>query len=194
MSDLALSCQCGTITGVVENVTQRSSIRLACYCSDCQAFANELGAADRVLNEHGGTEIFQVAPSRVKIIQGHDHIACLKLSGKGPFRWYAKCCNTPIGNTMAPSFPFIGFISAFVDMGAVAQDPQIGPVKCHCQTQDAAKSWPSDQKRTGFPVGFTIWMMTFVLGWKIRGLGKENPLFTVMGEPIASPQKVGTNR
>lgn len=190
MSDLALSCECGTVTGVVENVTQRSSIRLACYCSDCQAFAHELGAADRVLNRHGGTEIFQVAPSRFKITQGHDHIACLKLSAKGPFRWYAKCCNTPIGNTMEPSFPFIGLISAFVDMEAVTQDPQIGPVKCHCQTQDAAESWPSDKKRTGFPLGFTIWMMALILSWKISGLGKENPLFTEMGDPIVSPQKV----
>ena len=190
MSDLALSCECGTVTGVAENVTQRSSIRLACYCSDCQAFAHELGAADRVLNRHGGTEIFQVAPSRVQINQGHDHIACMKLSEKGPFRWYAKCCNTPIGNTMAPSFPFIGLISAFIDMEAAQQDPQIGPVKCHCQTQDATASWPSDQKRNGFPVGFTIQMMTTILGWKIRGLGKDNPLFTAMGDPIAPPQKV----
>lgn len=86
MSELALSCQCGTITGFVENVTQRSCTRLVCYCSACQAFANELDVADRVLNEHGGTEIIQVAPSRVTFTQGHEHISCLQFSEKGAFR------------------------------------------------------------------------------------------------------------
>ncbi|MEP1695067.1 MAG: DUF6151 family protein [Paracoccaceae bacterium] len=189
MSDLALRCECGTVTGVAEHVTRRSSNRLVCYCSDCQAFANRLGASARVLNEHGGTEIFQVAPSRVKVLQGHDQIACLKLSEKGPFRWYAKCCNTPIGNTMKPEVPFIGLISAFIDMEAADQDPQIGPAQCHCQTQYALESWPSDQKRTGFPVGFTIRMMVFIMGWKMRGLGKENPFFTSAGDPIAASKQ-----
>lgn len=188
MSDLALSCQCGTVSGVVEHVTRRSSTRLVCYCSDCQAFANKLGPAERVLNEHGGTEIFQVAPSRVKLSQGRDQIACLKLSEKGPLRWYAACCNSPIGNTMTPNVPFIGLISTFVDMDSVAQDPNVGPVRCHCQTQHAAQTWPSDQKRNGFPVRVTARMMTLILWWKMRGLGKENPFFMVDGEPIASPQ------
>jgi hypothetical protein len=177
------------VTGIAEHVTRKSSTRLVCYCSDCQAFANKLGTAERVLNEHGGTEIFQVAPSRLKILQGQDRIACLKLSKKGPYRWYATCCNTPIGNTMKPEIPFIGLISAFIDTDAVAQDPKIGPVRCHCQTQHAADSWPSDQKRTGFPVGLTLRMMTFILLWKMRGLGKENPLFTAKGNPIARPTK-----
>lgn len=189
MSDLALSCKCGAVTGIAEHVTRRSSNRLVCYCSDCQAFANRLGTSDRVLNEHGGTEIFQVAPTRVKVLQGQDQIACLKLSEKGPFRWYAKCCNTPIGNTMKPEVPFIGLISAFVDMEAADKDSRIGPALCHCQTQYASESWPSDKKRTGFPVGFTIRMMAFIMGWKMRGLGKENPFFTSVGDPIAVPKQ-----
>jgi hypothetical protein len=160
---------------------------LVCYCSDCQAFADELDAADRVLNEHGGTEIIQVAPSRVTFTQGHEQIACLQFSEKGAFRWYAKCCNTPIGNTAKPSVPFIGLIGNFIKMESATQKAQIGPVRSHCQTQHAAKSWPSNQKRNGYPLGLTMRMMMFIMGWKMCGLGKENPLFTAAGDPIVPP-------
>jgi hypothetical protein len=111
----------------------------------------------------------------------------LQFSEKGAFRWYAACCNTPIGNTAKPSVPFIGLISAFIDMDASTKDAQIGPVRSHCQTQHAADSWPPEHKRNGFPLGLTARMMALILGWKMRGLGKDNPLFTAAGDPIAQP-------
>ncbi|MGH1415677.1 MAG: DUF6151 family protein [Pelagimonas sp.] len=191
MCDLSLSCQCGKVKGIAKTVTKRTSIRIVCYCRDCQAFANEIGAGDRVLNEHGGTEIFQVAPARVHFTQGEEQIACLRFSETGPFRWYAGCCNTPIGNTAKPSFPFIGLNHAFIETELAAKKSELGPVRWHCQTQDAADSWPRDQKRNGFPIGLTWHVMRTILGWKIRGLSHPNPLFSEAGSPLVQPHLVG---
>ncbi|MEN8832778.1 DUF6151 family protein [Pacificibacter sp.] len=190
MCDLTLSCQCGTVKGIAKTVTPSSSNRVVCYCSDCQAFARELGAEDRVLNEFGGTELFQLAPARVQLTQGHDHIACLHISEKGTFRWYAACCNTPIGNTVSPKFPMIGLIHAFVETDLETKAEDLGPVRAHCQTQYAWDNWPSDQKRNAFPLGISLRLMGLVLSWKLRGRGSPNPLFTQAGAPIAQPRKV----
>ncbi|MEP3297439.1 MAG: DUF6151 family protein [Pseudoruegeria sp.] len=190
MSDLPLSCQCGSVKGVAKNVSKKSCNRVVCYCSDCQAFANNIGAGARVLNEHGGTELVQLAPSDVRLTKGRDHIACLRFSDKGPFRWYASCCNTPIANTAKPNFPFVGLSHAFIEMNAMTKDAKIGPVRWHCQTQDAADSWPSDQKRNGFPIGLSFRMIGLIAGWKLRGLGHPNPLFSNDNEPIVEPRLV----
>ncbi len=194
MSDLSLSCQCGSIKGTAQTVTKSSSIRVVCYCSDCQAFAVEIGAEGCVLNEHGGTEILQVAPALVHFTQGEEHIACLRFGEAGTFRWYAECCNTPIGNTTQPSFPFIGLNHAFIETDLASKTADIGPVRWHIQTQHAADSWPEDQKRIGFPTRLTLSVMSKVLGWKIRGLSRPNPLFTEAGHPRVQPRLVATRK
>lgn len=190
MSDLNLGCQCGKVKGIAKNVTASSSNRVVCYCDDCQAFANEIGAGDRVLNEFGGTEVFQLAPARVQLTQGQDHIACLHLTEKKTFRWYAACCNTPICNTVKPSFPMIGLIHAFIETDLTGKTAEVGPVRAHCQTQHASEDWPTDQKRNGFPLSVTIRLMRLVFGWKLREFGTPNPFFTQAGVPIVQPHRV----
>ena len=59
-----------------------------------------------VLDEAGGTDIFQMPLGRVKLIAGTDALRCLSFSGK-VLRWYAECCRTPIANTaFTPRFRF----------------------------------------------------------------------------------------
>ena len=38
-------------------------------------------------------------PKFMTMTQGADRLTFLRMTEKGPLRWYASCCNTPIGNT-----------------------------------------------------------------------------------------------
>src|SRR5271170_7107234 len=116
-STVPLRCRCGAVRGVMTDVSPVTGNRVICHCNDCQAFARFLGQ-DGVLDARGGTDIFQVAPSQIRVTEGADHLVCVRLSEKGLFRWYAGCCKTPIGNMAGARFPFIGVVGAFMDTGA----------------------------------------------------------------------------
>ncbi len=53
-----------------------------------------------VLDERGGSQIIQVPPKNLTFTQGREVLASMRLTEKGLLRWYAGCCNTPIGNTL----------------------------------------------------------------------------------------------
>jgi Family of unknown function (DUF6151) len=46
----------------------------------------------------------------LRFTKGQDQIEGLRLTPKGLYRWYAKCCNTPVGNTRAPALPFVSML------------------------------------------------------------------------------------
>ncbi len=119
-----LRCQCGETEGVARQVTSRSGAHLVCYCDDCQTFGKFLETPG-ILNECGGTRIFQLTPARVQITKGLDNIRCIRLSPNGTYRFYTDCCRTPVGNMKGPRFPFIGLICAFMD-SAEEDDPALG--------------------------------------------------------------------
>jgi len=111
---IPIRCSCGALTGQVERTPGDDGRRLVCYCDDCQAFARFLGRADEILDEHGGSDIFQTAPARVTLTGGEQHLACMRLGPKGLLRFYASCCRTPIGNMLPnPQFPFVGLVLLF---------------------------------------------------------------------------------
>jgi hypothetical protein len=111
---IELSCRCGEVRGMATNLSPRTVNRVVCYCDDCQAFAHQIGRAD-LLNAQGGSDIVQLAPAALSFTQGQHHIVGLRLKPNGLYRWYAKCCNTPVGNTMTPSIPFIGLLAPAFD-------------------------------------------------------------------------------
>ena len=124
--DLPLRCRCGAVRGIARDAVPSKVNHCFCYCDDCQAFAHHLGRADDVLDAHGGTEITQMSPANVTFSAGADKIAAIRLTDKGLVRWYASCCNTPIGNTMAASgVPFIGVVQAFI----AAPSAALGPIR-----------------------------------------------------------------
>ncbi|WP_439409915.1 DUF6151 family protein [Bradyrhizobium sp. DASA03076] len=123
---IELRCRCGDVRAVVTDVSPRTVNRVICYCDDCQAFAHQLGRAD-LLNRKGGSDIVQVAPSTLSFVQGQDRIAGVRLSPKGLYRWYASCCNTPVGNTVSPTIPFVGIIAQAFEGGTSAVDDAAGP-------------------------------------------------------------------
>ena len=116
------------VLGVIADYTPSENNRVVCYCDDCQAFARWLGRDD-LLDPHGGSDIVQVAPSRLRFTQGADQLRCMRLSGKGIHRWYAACCRQPAGNTLPSArSPFVGLVSAIVERPeGRALDDVIGP-------------------------------------------------------------------
>lgn len=112
-TDLPIRCECGSLRGVASGLSDRTVSRIICHCSDCQAFAHWLEQADRMLDAHGGTDICQVSPRTVRFESGADHLACLRLTAKGPYRWFANCCQSAVANTV-PGLPIVGLIKPTV--------------------------------------------------------------------------------
>ena len=100
---------------------------MLCYCTDCQAFARHFGRTD-MLDGHGGSDLYQVQPHQVVFLEGEENLAVLRLTGRGPLRWYAACCGTPMANTWtSPKVPFATLTAAqFNDRDS------LGPI--HAQT------------------------------------------------------------
>jgi Family of unknown function (DUF6151) len=96
-------CRCGEVRGIVTDPSPQTVNRVICYCDDCQAYAHQLGRAD-LLNAKGGSDIIQLAPAALSFTKGQDRIAGLRLTPKGLYRWYTRCCNTPVGTPSVPPF------------------------------------------------------------------------------------------
>jgi hypothetical protein len=188
MTDLTLRCHCGKVAGVVRNASPGLGNRIICYCNSCRLFAEHLNAKD-TLDEYGGTDIYQVPISHVELTQGRDRISCLHVTAGGPFRWYAKCCGTPIGNTGTPGLPFMGVIHSCMDDGG-RRDEILGPVRADLNGRDAKGPLPADRQRGSMTL-FIFRFMTQLLFWKLAGKGKPNPVFDESGEPLAEGPTIG---
>src|ERR1700753_3182278 len=131
-----LQCKCGTIKAVISN--SESANRAVCYCKDCQDFARFLGQERETLDARGGSDIVQILPKNVAFLQGMDSLACMRLTSKGMVRWYAACCKTPIGNTLANyKISFIGLLHNCLESPDHPLQNSFGPVRCHVNGQGA---------------------------------------------------------
>lgn len=194
-TDLPLRCSCGELRGTLHADPERGSRRLVCYCDDCQAFAHFLGRADEILDLHGGTEVFQTSPARLSFGQGADRLACMRLTEKGLLRWYARCCETPVGNTLATSqVPFVGLVDRCVDHAAAGRprDETLGPIRARIQGRFARGD------RTGLDIHDTAPLGVLASGaWalakaRLRGDHRRSPFFDPeTGRPIVSPHVLG---
>ena len=188
MADLRLQCRCGSVTGVARDVTARNGTRLVCMCDDCQTYAHYLGRAADILDENGGTEVYQTAPAHLEIHVGHDQIRCIRQHPRGLMRWFTACCNTPIFNTVAtPRAPFTGVLAPFYaheDPDVV--DRTIGPVRAKTMARWGYGTLPDDAHPRA-PMSVLL-HATRVLGSAfLAGKHKPNPLLGPAGEPIATP-------
>jgi hypothetical protein len=195
VTDLPLRCRCGRVCGTVSHIEPSAGFRLVCYCKDCQAFARFLahvpekwtpvfrqGHAPKqksdVLDAAGGTDIFQTAPSRVKLTAGVDAVRSLRFSGK-VFRWYAECCRTPLANTASSArFPVLGLIHSFIsdDIGGRSRREVLGPPLCRIHEGSATAPLASNAPPPA-SLGTFARRGAKVLGWWVRGLSRQNPFF-----------------
>jgi hypothetical protein len=180
-----LRCRCGKLRGELADTSGAN--HAVCYCRSCQAFAHFLGREAEVLDELGGTTVIQTSPSKVVITEGADQLACLRLTEKGLMRWYAACCRTPIGNTLAsPKVSFVGLIHSCL---RAADEPPIeaafGPVRSVGNTDGARTKDKPKQSGMG---GAILWVLAQGLGARVTGAWRRTPFFrTETGEPVVRP-------
>ncbi|WP_460857217.1 DUF6151 family protein [Rheinheimera gaetbuli] len=178
----SIQCKCGTLRGEVD--CSGTHNRIICYCTDCRAFAGFLGNAPDVLDQQGGTEIVQIAQSHLRFLQGEECLAAVRLSERGMLRWYASCCDTPIGNTMANAkVAFIGLIHSCLSAERINDD--FGS-KVALVNTDTALGKPQPKQR-GL-LGVIARFMWIVLTSRISGSYKTSPLFDAAGLPRVAPK------
>ncbi|MEM0948727.1 MAG: DUF6151 family protein [Pseudomonadota bacterium] len=169
------SCQCGDVELTIR---AGEGTRAVCYCSSCQTFPKLFGHGD-LLSTSGGTELYQTLPDLVTINRGADRLGRLRLTDKGPLRWVATCCGTPLANT-SPTVQ-VPFVSILL-WGA--KDPgKLGPVRAHVNT-DSAKG--------PVPTSLLTYRRLFwqVLGRafnaRLRGRHRPNPFFDPEGKAVGA--------
>lgn len=181
----ALQCRCGTLQGVIAD--GRGANRAVCYCRDCQAFAHFLGRAADVLDERGGSDIVQILPRKLTFTRGTEVLACMRLTPKGTLRWYASCCNTPVGNTVAtPKWSFIGLLHSCLESDGQSLDAVFGPVRAWVNTKGAR----GEPKPKVAGVGPMVkWFLSTTLRARFNGDYRRTPLFHAdTGQPVVAPR------
>lgn len=186
---MPLRCACGEVRGVATDVVPERGNRLVCLCDDCRAYGRWLGRDD-VLDEHGGTDIFQLTPAQVRIEQGRAYIRCVRLTARGLMRWHTACCKTPIANTVAnPKIPFLGMPHRFMDHEADGRtrDEALGPVLAGVHGRFCQHEMP-DWAHARAPAGLIFRSLgQFVRGWW-NNAHTPSPLFDAeTGAPIVEP-------
>lgn len=177
-----LQCKCGALRGHV--TLSAATLRVICYCKDCQAFAYWLGTAPATLDEAGGTDVIATLPSHVKFEQGLDVLACVSFSDKGLLRWYASCCRTPIGNTpRGRTRHFVGLTHSC--LASRPLESSFGPLRVRVNTSSASAPVAATPLRAAFSL---VKLLAFVLPARLTGRYRINPFFdATSGETIRRP-------
>ncbi len=193
-ADVHLSCRCGAVRGQIRNVSPLDANRIVCHCKFCEAFARDLGRAADVLDEWGGSERFQVSPATLSITQGHEHVACGQLTARGPFRWYARCCKTPIALTFrGPGIPFVAVDRCIVDDSRLAApfDAIAGPLRARVNRHFTADQARALKATTGALVSMLWHLGRLMIAWWWRGEHRRWAFFDqTTRAPIRPPQRL----
>jgi hypothetical protein len=173
---MEVQCECGKFRAKINGFPNRTPGRLVCYCDDCQKYLRHLKRVD-LLDSNGGTEVIPVYPADVEIVDGRDHLRCVRLSPTGTFRFYTSCCNTPIANTR-PGKPWVGFLRCVYTNGRDTQnfDQLLGPVRSRIMGLYAQGNPPVGTPNK-FDLKALLSVMPFMLKGKLFGKVKPSPFF-----------------
>jgi hypothetical protein len=156
-------------------------VRAVCYCNSCREFAIRTGA-ESALDPAGGSDLYQVAPEEIVFQSGADGLSWLRLTDKGPARWFTTCCNTPVANTLGTQrIPFVT-----LQTHRLADQDQLPPVSVRVFRRDATGRVPDDGK--GVVALYLNFAGRMLRSW-ISGGWRRNPFFGKDGKPIAPRSK-----
>ena len=158
---------------------------VVCYCVDCQAFAAFLGTPG-ITDDAGGTALFQMPRSQVRITEGLDQLRCVRLSPTGMHRWYADCCKTPIGNTLTAGMPFIGLIDTCVAVPESERAEQLGAAVGMHGSQAKGKAPSGVHPKV--PASFILRAAPKFAKWLLLRKGSPSPFFDARGAPHVAPK------
>jgi hypothetical protein len=161
--------------------------RGVCYCKDCQAFAQFLGAPSDILDEMGGTDVVATLPKYVTFTQGMEALTCMSLTENGMLRWYTSCCNTPICNTPRDfKFSHVGLIHTCLANPTRTLDESFGPVRMRVNTKHA-KGKPQSMPIS--TIASIIRFLSSVIRARLDGSYRHTPFFASdRGTPIVTPK------
>lgn len=191
---LPIRCDCGYIRAHAD-LRGHHVQRAVCYCRDCRMFAYFLARADTMLDQQGGTEVVQMSQGRLHFQSGQERLACMRLTPDGILRWYAACCDTPIGN-IPPNrhLPYLSLIHACIDYAATGHTAEslLGRVGWHVNARELSVSprgHPGAARtHDGIPFALLARVAFRVIGWRLRGDHRRSPFFdTHSGRPVARP-------
>ncbi len=181
---LQLRCRCGKLQGEVE--TRRVAARAICYCKDCQAFARFLEPDGSLLDASGGTEVEATLPAGVRFTAGLEHLACMSLSPQGIYRWYAACCNTPVGNTPRnAAMPYVGLMRVCVAGTPDTLDRELGRAR---MTANRGSAYGAT---VATPVATVVGLAKIggaLVGSRLTGSWRDNPFFDSAGSLVRAPR------
>lgn len=177
---MRLKCRCGEVEGTLKDTGDLFTV--VCMCKWCQVYAKWTGHADELLDEAGGTAIYQVTPSNLSFEKGADKIRSIRITPKGGVRWHTACCKTPIANTLdKASVPWCGVPSLIVE-----GDPPVFPVRYRIHARQA--TGPVENAHPTGPYSLVVGTVVRMAINSLRGRARPSPFFDDNGRPVAEIQ------
>lgn len=169
MKSVDLRCRCGKVRGVVD-FARASRVHVVCHCGDCRTYARHLDRDD-------AAEVVQAAPAQITIIEGVEHIRCLRLREKARLaRWFTACCGTPLANTTRfARVPFVGLMRCMI---AIDDDDDVLGSVVHT----------NGGQRT--PLWLVVRSAWFLLVSFFVGAHRPSSFFDTSGALIVSPKVI----
>nr|WP_247718178.1 DUF6151 family protein [Qipengyuania proteolytica] len=185
---MPFACECGEVSGFVRQATPSQGDHIVCCCSDCRDLARHFRKESRILEDHGGTPLYQSRCARLEIGTGKHRLACLHMTEQATTRWYAECCGTPLFNTYKNGrIPYVTTLLGNCDPASV--DARLGQPLGYLFLDEATGD---TSKLPAMPMSrlirrFFLRMVKDILS----GDRRRNPLFDASTlEPIAAPRRL----
>ena len=180
-----LACRCGALRGTLNAAAPHE--RIVCYCADCQGYAHLLGRPGETLDARGGTHAVLTVPSAITLTQGADRLAGVRMTARGPIRWYAACCATPVANTgVTPRAAYAALMAPMLGGAGPALDAAFGPARLFGFVR-RAKGEPKPRP-TPF-VGVFLRVVARSLQARLDSSYRRTPFFdAATGRPVTAPR------
>ncbi len=125
-------------------------------------------------------------PSNRCVCYCEDRQAFAQHFDAGMLRWYAACCNTPIGNTpLTPRVSFVGLIHSCLVGDAPSRQASFGPVTMVVGVKSALGN---DKPRSAGLVSGIAKTMAMIIKARLSGAYRRSPFFNPdTGAPVVKP-------
>jgi hypothetical protein len=175
------------VRGTLHDAAPKNGTRVTCYCRDCQAYEAFLGRTDDVLNDKGGSDIYQTVPHRFTLETGHEHLAAIRVTDGRLLRWYTRCCQSPLGSTPdTPDLPIMGLLTKpFLQQDADAAEKAFGKSKGALFPKEA---WSPPLEDNASLPALIVAALARAFGTRLKAKGKEHPFFTADKTPRVEPR------
>jgi len=132
-----------------------------------------------MLDSRGGSDLYQVSPHQVSVRAGSETLAAIRLTAKGPLRWYAACCGTPMATTWTgPKLPF-----ATLTVSRFDHPDDLGPIQAQAFRRQALGY--VEKEGAGMPLVYLGFARRLAAAF-LTGKWRETPFFDREGNARAA--------